>query len=686
MLYLYKCTAHRIRRQRTPQHPNSMKRRTNVKKNRIRLSFSSITSRVLLTCTLDSLILIFIILYILAGTFMDLERDLTEKKISSDLFFFEDAVTGCSEDDWHIVEECLYKGDTLISTTDPGTISLLTKIEENTGSACGILLRTRNGRYLTAALSPGIPRSYDAIQLLTSDRVLEMIEKNGEYTGTAEYGGLRVCIVYRMIYDENGVPMGCIFAGKDMSELKEHASMEVRKILLLILAAVAVSITALLLIAFRWTRSADAITDYMKRIGRGERPKTGIELPSGSGLEGVASGITDMVESMRKKESMDAELGMASEIQMRMLPDSDSLPDSETIRVRAMMTPAREVGGDFYDYFMVDEDRLAVVIADVSGKGMPAAMIMSIAKTLIKNYIITGTSLSETFRNVNRMLCEGNTMNYFVTAWAGILDTSSGKLTFVNAGHNPPFIVRNASVCEKLAVRPGFVLGGLDSVRYKESSTELSAGDRLFLYTDGVTEAESASSMYGTERLSAFLRENRETDAEGLLELLSSALADFRGEMDQSDDITALVLDYAGPGEPDPNERVFPAEETLLPEVNAFVESVLEESGCSPKILMQMMICVEEIFINIARYAYPSGEGRIRVSARTEEGIFTLRFQDRGIPFDPVSKEDPDVNAPLEERTPGGLGIYMVKQYTDSAEYEYRDGKNILTLKKNLMN
>lgn len=201
--------------------------------------------------------------------------------------------------------------------------------------------------------------------------------------------------------------------------------------------------------------------------------------------------MKNLMLETKEKERIGAELNVATQIQSSMLPCIfPAFPNRKEIDIYATMTPAKEVGGDFYDFFMVDERHLAIVMADVSGKGVPAALFMVIGKTLIKDHTLPGRNLGEVFTEVNNLLCESNNNGMFITAFEGVLDLVTGEFRYVNAGHEPPFIYRKGGGYEAYKINPGFVLAGIEDFQYEEQVTQLHVGDRIFQYTDGVTEAD----------------------------------------------------------------------------------------------------------------------------------------------------------------------------------------------------
>lgn len=403
-------------------------------------------------------------------------------------------------------------------------------------------------------------------------------------------------------------------------------------------------------------------------------------------IEDLETYIENLQSIMSEKERINAELQLASDIQAHMLPCIfPPFPGRTEFDLYALMHPAKEVGGDFYDFFLVNEDKLAIIVADVSGKGVPAALFMVIAKTLIKNYTQMDMDPAEVFTTVNHILCDGNDAGLFVTAWMGVLEIETGKLTYVNAGHNPPLIKKAGGNFEYLRERTGFVLAGMDGIKYRQNSFKLSPGDRIFLYTDGVTESTNEhEELYGEERLQNFLNTHETGHTEEILDALRKDLRDFSNEAPQFDDITMLLLDYKG--KVTMKEKVFEAKDENMLDMLGFVEQELENYGCSMRMQTAISVALEEVFINVAHYAYPDGNGTAKVSVgidpTTDEMTCILR--DSGIAFNPLTQDDPDITLPVEQREIGGLGILIVKKTMDFVEYSRENGENILTMRKKL--
>lgn len=260
----------------------------------------------------------------------------------------------------------------------------------------------------------------------------------------------------------------------------------------------------------------------------------------------INSYVDNLTRVTAEKERISVELDVATNIQKSMLPCIyPAFPDRPEMDIYAIMDPAKEVGGDFYDFFMVDESHVAIVAADVSGKGVPAALFMVIAKTLIKDHTAPGRDLGDVFTEVNNLLCESNSEGLFVTAFEAVLDLETGELRFVNAGHETPFISNKRGDFKQYKVKNGFVLAGIEDIRYQSGSYQMEEGDRLFQYTDGVTEATNArNELYGMSRLEHVLNRSRELELEPLLHAVRSDIDDFVGGAPQFDDITMICLEF----------------------------------------------------------------------------------------------------------------------------------------------
>ena len=253
-------------------------------------------------------------------------------------------------------------------------------------------------------------------------------------------------------------------------------------------------------------------------------------------------------EMTAEKERINTELNLAAQIQSSMLPHIfPPFPDREEFELYASMDPAKEVGGDFYDFFLIDSDHLGLVMADVSGKGVPAALFMMASKIILQSVAMMGQSAGEILTKTNEAICSSNQAEMFVTVWAGILEISTGKLTAANAGHEFPALKRADGDFELLKDKHGFVIGGMEGVRYKEYELQLNPGDKLFLYTDGVPEATDANrELFGTERMIEALNRRKDNSPEQVLHDVRRAVDDFVKDAEQFDDLTMLCLEYRG--------------------------------------------------------------------------------------------------------------------------------------------
>ena len=531
-------------------------------------------------------------------------------------------------------------------------------------------------------------------------------------------------------------------------------------------------------------------------------------------MEDQITGYVDhLTRITAEEEKIRTELSLAARIQAAMLPDVfPPFPERKEFDLYALMDPARDVGGDFYDFFLIDNDHLCLVIADVSGKGIPGALFMTISKVIVENTVMNGNGPAQVLESVNEIICAHNREEMFVTVWLGILEISTGKLTAANAGHEYPAVTKPGGCFELIKDPHSFVIGGMDGVKYKEYELQIEPGSRLFVYTDGVPEAaDSNDRQFGTQRMLEALNENPAASAKEIICSVRLAVDRFTAEAEQFDDMTMLCLEYnggsadlldtsAGPASgsiidpltdpvteaadplnessadyiadssadsiaessadssadsiSDPGTQVTdplkdiatglsinlsnePAadsaenqlaghftdtensagndciadmaggsrstggagaeeksvkeltlEATLenLHKVTDFIDGILEELECPMKAQIQIDVAIDELFSNIARYAYRKGIGKatVRLEEERDPRAVRITFIDQGVPYNPLEQKDPDITLAAEDRPIGGLGVFVVKKTMDDVRYEHRDGKNILSILKKI--
>ena len=432
------------------------------------------------------------------------------------------------------------------------------------------------------------------------------------------------------------------------------------------------------------------VNDTLGQITKGDLNVT-VDVRSNKEFSSLSDDINSTVTTLKRyiaeaAARIDKELEYAKQIQLSALPTN--FPNDDEFTIYAQMIAAREVGGDFYDFYKINDHTVAFLVADVSGKGIPAAMFMMTAKTIIKDLAESGMAVNDIFTKANEKLCENNESGMFVTAWMGILDLETGNLQFANAGHNPPLVKKAGGGFEYLKTRAGFVLAGIEGMRYRASELTLSAGDRIFLYTDGVPEATNVENkLYGDDRLLAFVNKNVTVDAAEFLPALKENIDEFVGDAPQFDDITMLMLDFKSTvGGEHMTNKVFKAKTEALSDVLGFVDLMLEKYECPMKLQTAICVAIEEVFVNVARYAYKDGEGDVElgIGFNNESRAVIFRMSDSGVQFDPLKKPDPDITLSADERDIGGLGIFITKRTMDSIEYAYENNKNILTMIKKI--
>ena len=398
------------------------------------------------------------------------------------------------------------------------------------------------------------------------------------------------------------------------------------------------------------------------------------------------------------KERIESELRIASEIQMGMIPKIfPPFPDRDDIDLFATLTPAKEVGGDLYDFF-IENNRLYFTIGDVSGKGVPASLLMAVTRSLFRTMSGHLDQPSGIVRSLNESISESNESGMFCTLFLGILDLQTGKLAYCNAGHNAPLIATAQGEAHYMDIKANLPLGLFAGFPYEQQETTLHPGEKLLLYTDGVTEAENpAHELFSDERLQEFLQAHQNEMPRPIVEQLKDEVHRFADGADQSDDITILCLQYSGQNAQNENkpiqadtimkkQLIIQNEIGEIAKLATFVESIGEELNLAPDLVFNLNLVLEEAVSNIILYAYPKEMGKeISVQAEKIENKLIFTLTDSGKEFDPTKEApDVDVNLSAEERGIGGLGIFLIKNIMNEVEYQRVEGRNVFTLKKDI--
>ena len=395
--------------------------------------------------------------------------------------------------------------------------------------------------------------------------------------------------------------------------------------------------------------------------------------------------IENLTAVTAEKERIGVELSIASTIQENSIPNIfPAFPAREDFDIYASMTPAKEVGGDFYHFFLVDDDHLAIVMADVSGKGIPAALFMMVTNILISDRTHMGGTPAEILTFVNNNICEHNRADMFVTVWLGILEISTGKITAANAGHDDPAIYRKGGQFEIFKNKHDLVVGAMGGIKYKDFEIQLNKGDKIFLYTDGLPEAtDKDNKMFTLDGMINVLNKHKNKNPEGILDGINESVSEFVGDAPQFDDLTMMCLELKD----DKCLKTLTVDATTenLATVNEFIDGFLEMNDCPLKEQMKIDLSVEEVYVNIANYAYGDGTGEAEISIENNDGEITIVFKDSGVAYNPLEKADPDISLSADEREIGGLGIFLTKKNMDSLSYEYKDNQNIFTMTKRIL-
>jgi len=391
-----------------------------------------------------------------------------------------------------------------------------------------------------------------------------------------------------------------------------------------------------------------------------------------------------------QNERMEAELNLGRDIQMNMMPrDFPDISRNERFSLYARLEAAHELGGDFYDFFYLDDDRLCFCVGDVSGKGVPAALFMAVSKTLVRSAARRTTSTAAILNRVNDNLSADNDGCMFVTLFLAVCDLRSGVVRCTNAGHNPPCVIGMHGDIRRLDARHGPVAGALEGIVYREQQVRLEPGETLLLFTDGVTEAASETGeLFSGARLENHLQQAAQPDPAALVESILSTVHDFEGAAGQADDITVLAFRYqGGPGSGAAPVTVSRRWQGLRSSaaVIAWFEAFADAHALDESVRRRVKLVLDELLANVMAYAWPdSPVGAIEVGLEMRRGELVITLADNGMPFNPLQASRPDVHRPLTERKPGGLGIHLTRELMDALSYQRKSGQNIVTLRTRL--
>ena len=376
-------------------------------------------------------------------------------------------------------------------------------------------------------------------------------------------------------------------------------------------------------------------------------------------------------EDARRRREMD----IAKTIQTSALPGK--VPPNPVFRLAASMTPARDVGGDFYDHFRYDATHIAFLVADVSGKGITAALYMMTSKDILRNKLLAMRDGAAAFDSANADLCRNNPASMFLTAWGGILDTATGRLQYVNAGHNPPLVRRADGTVEWLRGKSGPMLAIVPGASYKLHTAVLAPGDTLFLYTDGVTEAmDPTGALFGERRLEETLRAAPAGEPESVCRMVRDAVDAFAAGAPAADDLTVLAVQLNQPR----RTRIFPSNLNGISDSSAFLDECLAAAPSSlAPLSAPLHVMLDEVVSNVVNYA---GATVFEVTFEFSSTRASLTVSDNGKPYVPFAHADPDISLPAESRPIGGLGILIVKKTADAVTYHRENGHNVLCFEK----
>ena len=395
----------------------------------------------------------------------------------------------------------------------------------------------------------------------------------------------------------------------------------------------------------------------------------------------------DLKNTIAEKEKIESELAVARDIQLQLVPDKSlSVPRRKEFDIFACLEPAHEVGGDFYDYFFIDKNTLCLVIGDVSGKGVPAALFMAMTKTMLKSAARLLVEPEYILADVNREIARNNPSLTFVTVFLCVLDLNTGLLTYTSAGHNPPLFIGRKGNSVLLGDAQCPAIGLDESFGYQQATVQLQHKEGLLLFTDGVIEAhDSKDRLFTQEALMKTVSLTADLSPEERLQAILARVREFTGHRDLEDDLTLLALTYFSPDRIGETLKTIVLKNDIreMSRITDTINKIADVVGCSPVVVHDVILAVEEIFSNVVFYGFGDDlDHNITFHVVAEADALILTLQDEGIPFNPLNVQVGPRDKPLEERDKGGMGIILAKNLMDRMEYRRERGKNILRMEK----
>ena len=391
--------------------------------------------------------------------------------------------------------------------------------------------------------------------------------------------------------------------------------------------------------------------------------------------------IGELRDTTAQKASIERDIHIASGIQMGMLPTNfPTYPDRDDVQIYASLVPAKEVGGDLFDFFFRDE-KLYFCIGDVSGKGVPASLYMAVTRSIFRTVSATETMPDRIVSTINKTMAEMNDTNMFVTLFVGVLDLRMGHLYYCNAGHDAPLLI-GAGV-GFLTCNANIPVGFHPSWQYTLQETQIFTGTTIFLFTDGLTEAMNATKeqfrMESVNDVAVKAHAEHQQEPHQLIDLMTEAVGQFVGDAEQSDDLTMMAIQYIKKQ----NSIVLPNDTQEVPRLNTFVSDMCNSLDAPLDVTAQVQLAVEEAVVNVMDYAYPAGtRGELTVEVQADDEQLQFIIRDTGIPFDPTTTPEIDTTLSAKDRPIGGLGIHLVRQIMDDVQYRRIGEFNVLTLIK----